>query len=538
MESGASRLIRSCLLLACLAWLPPVVAGAGAQGGTLLVGGGSHDDDCDLADGHWSDAVYGWLVDRSLAGGPSGGNGRILVLDIEPDDGCDDFMPGSNVGVCAFFECLGSARGAAVEADHLCARSGTAGCVEPAAAASSIAAYDAVWLRGGDQSIYVDAWAGTAVEQALYGLWSAGGTLAGTSAGAMVQSEISSTGTAPSWQATSDPYHPDVELTRTFLHGAQAVLPGTLVDTHFTIRARLGRLASFVALLAQDGLAENASLDVLGLGIDQETGLAVLGGVGEVLGEGAVTVLHASGETSQALEVGEPPRVGPLVYRSLTEGFRFDLPSRQIVSVPAAAATVDNLSLQTQFTPVTVEGHADADQAAGAWLAEDLTDASAFYEGRLTALAGGASIPAAAVMTRLENVTAERENRAGAPLWLFEEYRAAGLALFTDAFAGASCNAVEARDDETLRALPGRGCPDEQSVVLLDCSELGLVARSPWDGDGNGLSRHTVALDLCHLSLLSSASAPYTPRRLAGRLFADGFESGAASAWSAASPSP
>ena len=304
-------------------------------------------------------------------------------------------------------------------------------------------------------------------------------------------------------------------------------MPGTLVDTHFTIRARLGRLATFLGRLAQDDGA-----DVLGLGVDQETALAVVDGVGEVLGEGAVTVLHASPETTQTLQPGSPPEVGPLVFRSLTEGFRYDLSKRQIVTVPAGARSVDDYPLTAEFSSAVVEGRDEADQSFGAWRAEDLSDASAFYEGRLISVAGSAAMPATAVMTNLENVTAERENRAGGPLWLFEEHQAAGLALFTDAFGGASCNAFEARDDETLRALPGRGCPDEQSVVLLDCGELEQVMRSTWDGDGDGLTRQSVGLDLCHLSLLSSASPPSTPRRLVGRPFVDGFESGTTSAWS------
>ncbi|MEO1085543.1 MAG: cyanophycinase, partial [Acidobacteriota bacterium] len=377
-----------------------------AAGGLLVAGGGSHDLNCDAADGHWSDAIYGWVADRSLALGPNGGNGRVLVLDIETDDACHAFEPGVEVGICAFFECF-----AGVEADHLCARAGQAGCVEPAAAAAALADYDAVWFRGGDQSVYVDAWAGTSLESALFDLWRSGGTLAGTSAGAMIQSEVTSTGTAPSWQATSDPYDADVELTQTLFDGAQAVLPATLVDTHFTIRARLGRLATFIGLLSQDG-----GLDVLGLGVDQETALAIEVGVAEVLGEGAVTVLHTNADTAAALAPGEAPRVGPLVYRSLTAGFRFDLASRRIVEAPEAARDVEPFPVHAPFATVTVDGQAtDASLDVGAWRAEDLTDPSAFYEGRLTSIAGTSALPRTAAVSRLETVTAERENRAGAP---------------------------------------------------------------------------------------------------------------------------
>ncbi|MEM1178702.1 MAG: cyanophycinase [Acidobacteriota bacterium] len=500
---------------------------AQSVGGLLLVGGGSHDLDCDRTDGHWSDEVYGWVAERALSDGPNGGNGRLLVLDIEADDGCHDSVPGDRVGVCAFFECFPG-----VAADHLCARSGEAGCVEPASAAVALDDYDAVWFRGGDQSIYVDAWSGTPVETALFDLWQGGGTLAGTSAGAMIQSEITSAGTAPSWQATSDPYDADVELGRTLFDGAESVLPGVLVDTHFTTRARLGRLAVFLGRLLQDD-----GLDVLGLGVDQETAIAVEAGVGEVLGEGAVTVLHPTPSTSVELAVGEPPRLGPLNYRSLIRGFRFHLATRQVVEVPPSARAVSPYPADAPFQAVTFSGNdPDSAQGVGAWRAQDLEDATAFYDGRLTAVPGTSAIPRTAVVSRLEAVTAERENRAGAPLWLLEAEAAAGLAIFTDAFNGQSCNAVVSAPDRTLRAAAGFGCPAEQSIPVLDCSELSLVDRTPFDGDGDGRPRHSVALDRCELSLLGGGSPPLVPSRLVGLVFADGFESGDATAWSAVVP--
>lgn len=478
-----------------------------AQGYNLLVGGGGQDDDCDLADGDWSDLVYGWFVDRSLASGPNGGNGRVLIVDYATHADCDTLSPGSLVGECAYFECLG-----AVAADHLCVTArGGRGCVkaDDQATYDTIVAYDALWFRGGDQSQYTSNWTNTLTEAAIHDVWAAGGVLGGTSAGAMMQSEVVSTGSAPSWEATGSPYESSVAFETGFLDGARAVLPGTLVDTHFTGRARLGRLAVFLGRFFQD---ESRSL--LGIGVDTETGLAVApDGVGEVMGEGSVTFLRPGPDTQALLQDRTPPYVGELDTDVLTEGFRFDLGTGAVVTVPGSARAADAAPGTLSYGATTIEGSSDADTQKARWYADGVTVENALWFGNLTLHDGTPGVDNGLVTTNLEADTAVRENRAGAPLWGLQQNPSQGIALYTDGFSGDSCNAAEVGPDATLTAL-SRGCPDEQSLLVVDCCGIEWVDQSTWDGDGNGQPRQSVALTPCRTTLFGSQVGPpsYAPR--------------------------
>jgi cyanophycinase len=60
-------------------------------------------------------------------------------------------------------------------------------------------------------------------------------------------------------------------------------LPGTMIDTHFSQRGRMGRLLTAVAHYPQH----------IGLGIDENTALVVSEGQCEALGENSVTVVDA-----------------------------------------------------------------------------------------------------------------------------------------------------------------------------------------------------------------------------------------------------
>lgn len=494
--------------LLALALLLAAGAPLHAQGYNLLVGGGSHDDDCDLADGDWSDLVFGWFVDRADASGPNGGNGKVLIVDYATYADCTTSSPGSFVGECAYFECLG-----AVQADHLCVtKNGGRGCVKAndQATYDTILQYDALWFRGGDQSQYTSNWTDTLTDEtAIHDVWAQGGALGGTSAGAMMQSEVVSTGDAPSWEATGDPYKNTLAFETGFLAGSRAVLPDTVVDSHFIGRARLGRLSVFVGRFFQD---EGRSL--LGIGVDTETGLAVgPDGVGEVLGEGSVTFLRPGAETQATLQNQTPPFVGELETDLLTEGFRFDLGARAVSTVPASARAADAAPSSLAYGETVIEGSVDSDAQKARWFVGNVTTELALWHGDLTLHDGTPGVDNGLVTTNLEDDSALRENRAGAPLWGLQENPSQGVAVFTDGFSGDSCNAVQVNADATLTALGG-GCPDEQSVVVVDCCGLEWVDQSTWDGDGNGNPRQSVALTPCRTTLFGSQVGPatYTPR--------------------------
>ncbi len=118
-----------------------------------------------------------------------------------------------------------------------------------------------VWISGGDQSRLLALYGGTAVERELRELVRRGGVLGGTSAGASAVSAVMIAGPG--------------QAERGF-----GLVPGAIVDQHFSNRGRLPRLLDLMA--RHPGQA--------GIGIDEGTALVVRGGELAVLGVGTVSV--------------------------------------------------------------------------------------------------------------------------------------------------------------------------------------------------------------------------------------------------------
>jgi cyanophycinase len=89
-----------------------------------------------------------------------------------------------------------------------------------------------------------------------------GAVIGGTSAGAAVMSDVMITGGTDE-ATTADGF---------------GLLPGTVVDQHFTQRKREKRLAGVIAKHPK----------ALGIGIDESTAVVVNGGTAKVLGDGRV----------------------------------------------------------------------------------------------------------------------------------------------------------------------------------------------------------------------------------------------------------
>jgi cyanophycinase len=164
----------------------------------------------------------------------------------------------------------------------------------------TVAHAEAVFMAGGDQATYLNAWKDTAVEDALMTVWGRGGVIGGTSAGAAVLGEFIYAAYNDSViedEALLDPYNQYMTMEREFL--ALPPLLGVITDTHFTARRRLCRLIGFVARVVQDGWGDAA----LGMGVDEQTALVVgPDGVGTVLGAGQVHLLHSAGPPQQCAE--------------------------------------------------------------------------------------------------------------------------------------------------------------------------------------------------------------------------------------------
>jgi cyanophycinase len=136
---------------------------------------------------------------------------------------------------------------------------------------------DGIFLGGGDQVHLVTTVAGSRTGRALAEAYTSGAVVCGTSAGAAALTETILAGGEPDEYG----HMQDLHLGPGFgLLGFRAV-----IDTHFTQRRRLQRLFMVIA--------RNAEL--MGLGIDEDTGMIIRGHLGEVVGKGSVTFVDGRG---------------------------------------------------------------------------------------------------------------------------------------------------------------------------------------------------------------------------------------------------
>lgn len=146
---------------------------------------------------------------------------------------------------------------------------------------------EVIFFAGGDQCQYIRNWKNTQLETAIRSVYLKGGGIGGTSAGAMIQSDYvydacaSSEAGIESREALEDPYR-DITFTYDFFPWSH--LRGTIIDTHFDRRKRMGRIMAFIARQIQDGVSKT----VLGIAISEETSVVVdQYGTAKVMGRGA-----------------------------------------------------------------------------------------------------------------------------------------------------------------------------------------------------------------------------------------------------------
>lgn len=226
--------------------------------GTLLMGGGTDVD-----------AAFQWMIGKS-------GGGDFVVIRATGTDAYNPYI--SNLGTVDSVETV---------------------IIKTRAAASDpfvldkINKAEALFIAGGDQYDYVKFWKGTPVEDAIHNLLARNIPVGGTSAGLAILSEFvfsAANGTVDSSTALGNPYGRRITLERDFL--AIPNLSSTITDSHFVTRDRIGRLATFLARIVQDGWAVQAK----GIGIDEQTALAVdANGNVSVLGFGSAYFLRTPG---------------------------------------------------------------------------------------------------------------------------------------------------------------------------------------------------------------------------------------------------
>jgi cyanophycinase len=147
-----------------------------------------------------------------------------------------------------------------------------------------------VWFVGGNQNWLTETYLGTLTEREIRGVLARSGVVGGTSAGAAIMSPV---------MIRRD--RPEIETGPGF-----GFLPGTVVDQHFLKRHRQGRLLKVLG----------SHPELVGLGIDEGTGVVVEGNRLSVVGDSQVVVCSPatsdSPESVQSLEAGAEADLGQL----------------------------------------------------------------------------------------------------------------------------------------------------------------------------------------------------------------------------------
>jgi cyanophycinase len=140
------------------------------------------------------------------------------------------------------------------------------------------------WFLGGDQNLLVASLLGTRALRRIEYRYERGAVVGGTSAGASVMTATMLTGERRAATGRINEEPNAVAMRSTEVAFGFGLLPGAIVDQHFSRRSRDNRLVSAVLDHPQ----------LLGVGIDEETALIVRpDGRWEVLGNGHVKIYDA-----------------------------------------------------------------------------------------------------------------------------------------------------------------------------------------------------------------------------------------------------
>lgn len=281
----------------------------GEPGVIVLAGGGSEGEIGDTT--AWSAALYATL----LRGGDVTGDGSVSVAILSTAEETE-WLP-------EYFASLGA---------DVAVNFRVASREQAETAAAGVAASDAVFIKGGDQGEYYDLWNNTQLEAAIVSVSQAGGGVGGTSAGAMALAQFAFAGgadlvSADVLQDAATPYLDDVSDGTSGVHDDfMALVPAVVIDTHFTQRARLGRLAGILARVAD----EAAPTELFGLGIEERTGIVLLDQTATVLGEGSVTFLVPDPANAPTRVRGQPLVWPNLKLDRLTAGWAYDVATHTV----------------------------------------------------------------------------------------------------------------------------------------------------------------------------------------------------------------
>jgi cyanophycinase len=170
-----------------------------------------------------------------------------------------------------------------------------------------------VFFTGGDQRRIMETIKDTPMDKVLRQKLNRGLVIGGTSAGASIMSDFMIA------EGDGDAHaHPDSVI----VESGMGFIQNVIIDQHFSARGRVGRLLS--AIVEQPV--------VLGIGIDENTAIAVNGNEFEVIGENTVTILDVADVTYSNIDKSlpdDPLTICNVKMHILAPGYKYDLSQRK-----------------------------------------------------------------------------------------------------------------------------------------------------------------------------------------------------------------
>ncbi len=186
----------------------------------------------------------------------------------------------------------------------------------------------AIFIAGGDRAQYINFWKSTPVQDAINEAVAEGAPVGGTSAGLAILGEFSygalndppDDSELQSKDALPNPYIPRVTLVHNFL--SIPLLRGTITDSHFAKRDRMGRTLVFLARLMQDGWSKTPRE----VAIDERSAVLVEpDGNATVAGTGRGAYFLRPSRAPERCESGKPLAFHDIVVYKAPSGARFKL---------------------------------------------------------------------------------------------------------------------------------------------------------------------------------------------------------------------
>ena len=192
----------------------------------------------------------------------------------------------------------------------------------------SVANADVIFISGGDQGQYYHEWKDTILYDCIKTALKKGASIGGTSAGAMILAGYSFSG--GSNLVTPDVLEDSQTVELNDIHDGKSAIhtdflplvQNAIVDTHFTERVRLGRLLGVLGRAVEDSKDHS----IIGIGLEQKTGIWIHDGIGEIIGVGSVNIVRETNATYLKRDKGYPLIYTNLQFDRLTEGWKIFMP--------------------------------------------------------------------------------------------------------------------------------------------------------------------------------------------------------------------